>query len=366
MIARLPARRYGVLTAAICFLLTVVAPGAAQTQSATLPKTSMHGLVTMGALAPMFTKDGHADNTLKEANAHPGVYSGVVLQVSWQEIEPTEGILDLSRIQDGLDAVRLYNSKYPGSPLRAKLRVYAGWNVPEWVVRRSGSRVLLDDRNGAVAAARFWTPTYRAAWRTLQGLLAARYDNDPLLAEVAVSSCSTLSDEPFILPATPANLVRLHAAGFTDAAYKDCLRGAIVDYAPWKLTAIDYTVNPFHDTDAGHERLDDAFTLEVLEAFRATYKDRAVLANHGLQSPLAQRQLSLYAALRRLGPPIEFQTISPVVDFDASFDLGMKYRATEIEIWNTNDVGGHADISYQQLKRWCAVMAKQINSNGTP
>ena len=319
-------------------------------------KQPLHGLVTMGGLGPLLAPGGHADNTLKEANAHPGVYSGVLILVSWDEIEHVEGILDASRIDAGLDAVRAYNSKYPDTPVKAKLRIFSGWNTPAWVITKSGGAIELEGTHGQVSIGHFWTPAYRNSWKHLQTLLAARYDTNPLLDEVAVSSCATITAEPFIMALTPKNLPILHAAGFSDKNFKDCLLGAMDDYSAWKHTVIDYTFNPFRDSDSGKPVPDDGFTDQVMEAFRTSLSGRGVLANHGLQDAVSERQANVFAELKKLGPPIEFQTISPSVGWDASVAMGLKYGATEIEIWNTRDAGGPANVSYDQLKHWSAEM----------
>ena len=325
-------------------------------QTNQMEKPPIHGLVTMGALAPMFLKGGHANNLLTEANAHPGVYSGVVIQVSWDELEHVEGTLDASRIDEGLNAVRTYNKRHPETPVKAKLRVYAGWNTPDWVVLKSGGSFTMESKRGPVVVGRFWTAAYRQAWRNLQIMLAARYDDDPLMEEVAVSSCSTMTDEPFIIALNPVNILTLHAAGFSDASYQSCLMGAIDDYSSWKRTAIDFTVNPFRDSDSGRPVNDNRFTIAILEAFRKRYGSRGVIANHGLQPAISDRQEEIASEFRKLGPPIEFQTIAPSLDWDASVALGLKYKATEIEVWNTKDVGGHANVSFDQLKEWAGKM----------
>jgi hypothetical protein len=341
------------------FLLSIVVCASglhAQDAHPAVEKKPFHGLLTMGALTPLFTKDGHADNSLKEANAHPGVYSGVLVLVSWDELEHVEGKLDASRIELGLDAVRAYNKKYPDTPVRAKLRIFSGWNTPDWVIAKSGGAITIDQKGEAIAIGHFWTPAYRDAWKQLQTLLAARYDDDPLMGEVAVSSCATVTAEPFVMPLTPDNLPKLHAAGFTDAGFKACLLGAIDDYSSWKHTPIDYTFNPFRDTDKGQAIPDPAFPIQVMEAFRKRYGSRAVLANHGLQPTVIERQAGVYAELKKLGDPIEFQTISPSVEWDGSVANGLAFHATEIEIWNTKDVHGPAPVTYDQLKKWAAEM----------
>ncbi len=324
-------------------------------------KQPLHGLVTMGNIGALMRKGGHADNTLREANAHPGVYRGVVLLFSWNELEPAQGRLEEAPIRAALDAVRAYNQKYPSTPVQAKLRIFSGWNTPDWVIAKSGGPVSLSNRRGSITVGRFWSTPYRRSWRRFQAMLAKRYDRDPLIGEVAVSSCATISAEPFVLPMNAENLKVLHAAGFNDRRFKGCLMGAIKDYAAWRTTPIDYTVNPFHDSDGGAGVPDENFVNQVLDTFRKQYGRRAVIANHGLQSPLFQWQIALYATMKKIGPPMEFQTISPNVDWPASVALGLHYGATEIEIWNTRKIGGAAPVTYRELQQWSREM--QASSN---
>lgn len=226
--------------------------------------------------------------------------------------------------------------------------------------------MTLPDKAGSITIGRFWTPPYRAAWRRLQEMLAARYDDDPLVREVAVTSCASMTGEPFILPMMREDLAALHAAGFTDAAYEACLLGAIDDYAAWKRTVVDFTVNPFRASDQRPPRPDDAFTNRVLAAFRQKFGARGVLANHGLQAPLEPRQVAVYEQLKTLGPPIEFQAVRPVMNWDATIDLARAYGASEIELWNSRDAGGPANISLDQLKRWAAALRADVPHAGQP
>ena len=43
---------------------------------------------------------------------------------------------------------------------------------------------------------------YEQQWTDLQTALAKRYDKNTLLSEVALSSCNTESDEPFVMTET--------------------------------------------------------------------------------------------------------------------------------------------------------------------
>lgn len=217
-------------------------------------KPPLCGLVAMGPLR-FLVAGGPPDNSLREVTAHPGLYAGAVLNVTWAELEPGRGRFDFATIDRGLARVAADNAAGNAGPaLRAKLRVFAGRAAPDWVKAMSGGMTTVQGTRFTMEVPRFWTAPYRQAWQELQQALATRYDADPRLAEVAVSSCATLSDEPFVLPATQAGIAALHQAGFTDAAYRACLAGAIEDYAPWRRTALDYTFAPFRDTDSRASR----------------------------------------------------------------------------------------------------------------
>src|SRR5205823_4103470 len=89
-------------------------------------------------------------------------------------------------------------------------------------------------------------PAYRQAWSRLQEQLAAKYDSRPLIREVSITSCMSFTAEPFYLPSEPTVANPLRAAGYTDAAHRQCLAHAIADYAPWKASRLVLSLNPFY------------------------------------------------------------------------------------------------------------------------
>ncbi len=315
-------------------------------------KGPIHGLVSMGDLRFDLNQQRQPQNRLSEVNTHPGLYAGAVIAATWDRLEPSPGHFDFSQIDLGLANVRAYNAAHPKTPIVAKLRIFAGVHSPNWVKKLDGGPVILRKFQKSAPFPHFWSAPYRAAWRSLQQALAARYDDNPLVAEVAVSSCSSITAEPFIVPLTPLNRPTLVAAGYTDQAMQACLLGAIDDYAPWHHTAIDYTVNPMRVLRLGSRRLDFTVTLQVMQRFRARYGARAVLGNHGLQPDPAPRAIPVLEALKRLGPPIEFQTVRPHEDWDKAVAAGLSIGMTELEIWNTRSDGGFANVSAAQLRAW--------------
>jgi hypothetical protein len=319
-------------------------------------KSPIHGLVTMGRLDFVRNPKLLPDNSLREANAHPKIYAGVVILAKWSQLEPSEGAYDFQSIDQGLDSVRAYNNRYSDAPLVAKFRIFAGPNAPEWAKHLGGDPVWLFEKDVKMELGRFWSGPYRAAWKKLQDALAAKYDSDPLVQEVAVSSCSSMTAEPFIVPLRPDNISVLHAAGYTDQAMQAGLLGAIDDYAGWKQVALDYTFNLFRGCDGGRIKLDETFAPQVMALWRQRLGARGVIANHGLKSDLSPAALAVYAEIKKLGSPVEFQTYSPAVDWEASFKLALQYGVTELEIWDTTDARGFAPISREQLMAWQAAL----------
>lgn len=338
-------------------------------------KPTIVGLVTMGQ--EDFVGNGTLPtNRLQEANAHPGIYSAAVIELTWSQLEPQPNQFDDSALVSALQNVQNYNLKYPATPLVAKLRIFAGVNTPAWVLQQVGSVTVTDSKtNTQNTLPNFWTPAYSQLWTALQNHLAAEYDTNPLLGEVAISVCSSITAEPFVLPGAVNNIQSLEAAGYTDAQMETCLSNAPADYAAWKQTPLDYTFNPLYLAATGQN--DTNFPIQVMQAFRAALGTRAVVANHDLNNPLPNSSLptlysefqSLYTAAQAQTPPafspLEFQTDSQIVSWSTLIPYAITtYHPTEIEIWNTTAVpGGLANITTAELQQWAAQL---LAANATP
>lgn len=302
-------------------------------------------------------------NNFAELNAHPGVYSAVVIQLYWSQLEPSQGVFDDSSLTSALANIAAYNAQYSSTPVVGKIRTFMGIGTPAWVVAATGPVALTDSYGNALTVGEFWTPAYAALWQGLQQHLASEYDTDSRIAEVAITSCSSLTGEPFVQPLTQASIAALHQAGYTDALGMACLTNAPTDFAAWKNTPLDYTFNAFSETDSGYGVTNTAFPIQEMAAFRAALGTRGVVANHGLQPTLAPAAVSIYAEFQTLysqaisagtTSPLEFQTYSPTVDWPSTIALGLTYHPTEIEIWNTTAAGGAAPLTQSQLAGFAA------------
>ncbi len=350
---------------------------ASPTPTPTSGKSALVGLVTMGSES-WLTSGGLPQNRLLEANAHPGVYVAAVIQATWSQLEPQPGVFDDTVIDAALQNIATYNAKYPTTPLVGKLRIFAGPNTPSWVIQQVGSVTLTDSAGNSAVFPDYWTTQYSELWTQLQNHLAAVYDGNPLMGEVAITACSSLDAEPFIT-GFAADTPALLAAGYTDAQMEQCLSNAVQDYSAWKNTPLDFTFDPLYlrTTSSQPQGNSSTFTLQVMQAFRTALGTRAVEATHNLNDPLASADLqpiydefqTLYSAAQSTSPPteapLEFQTSGPTVDWPIVIPFGINtYHPTEIEIWNTTATGqgGLAPVTLSELQQWAA----QIKADGNP
>lgn len=304
-------------------------------------KQPITGLIDMQGIAWHNADGGRPEFTIEHVRKFPAVYGGIVINAAWHLIQPTAGgSPDFSSIDDALAQIRDYNAANPAAPLGVKLRVYAGNSAPAWVRQLSGGSITVQ-RNPAgcqaqscpITIGRYWTPEFVAAWRTLQGLLAARYDREPLLRQVAVTSCAPQTDEPFVPTVDTASRNAMRAAGYTDAAQQACLMGAAEDYSAWKHTLIDFPFNVFTRVGGG---TDPAFSLAVMEHCRALLGARCVIGNHALSAPLREHDAIIYERIRSLGGMVNFQTQAPQAmgcQWRATIAQGVALGAAAIEVW---------------------------------
>ena len=346
---------YSLLVVLLIILLSsCAAPG---TKAAEMPvpsvKPSITGLVAMGNPVGALR---HED-PLKEIKLHPDVYSGVVINAAWMLLEPREDAYDFSSIDEALEELRVYNEQHEAHPVYAKLRIFGGAVAPDYVKALGGGPVTVQPSRGpSIEIGLFWTPEYGDRFAALLNQLALRYDGDELVREVCVSTAASLTAEPFIAPLNRVSNQALRDKGFTDDLYRQAIRRALDDYRVWKFTAIDFPFNVFSATDDGWVS-DADFSIQLMRDFREQFGERAVLSNHGLRDPLVEGDTLIYPAMKELGAPIAFQTRGPQVDFDAAIRLGLSYGMTEFEVWQTQDAGGRAEISYDDLERWMSLFS---------
>ena len=332
-------------------LLITLAGNAVEAQARTKP--SLRGLVAMGRM-PRGSEDRDASG-FREVLAHPSVYRGVVVDVGWTWLEPSQGRYDFSAIDERVRQAELYNAAHPERPIVLKLRVFGGRLTPAWVLRQTGSFEIAW-RGDALVLPAIWSTAYLGLWSRLQQALAARYDAMPVIGEVAVTACSTLTGEPFVFPITPDARVSAQAAGYSDGARRACLEAAPASYAAWRTTPIDLPINPYcalMPTGDGAPPCSLDLPIKVAREFVKAFADRAVLSYHGVgaDKPVEQR-ISEFIE-RPLGTraavATALQTVRPGVELRLYGDRGAALGACELEVWDSQAAGGHAPFGLDEL-----------------
>lgn len=354
----------------LCVLLSLPALGGTLADPAIKP--AIVGLISTGS------PDNELElNPLKN---YVGSFGGLVVRVNWSDLQPNSSSDFVTTvIDDALTAVSTYNSAAAKLPppnnrqIGVRLRVFAGCtdgisDAPAWAMGLDGNPITITATYAGAPETctfgRFWDPTsgYAAAWRQLQTLLATKYDGKPLIQEVAVTSCTSFSAEPFFLPyTTPGDTTTtvLQAAGYNDASYQQCLENAVADYAPWQTTRLEFTFNPFYGLTSPAQD-DVAFSERVMRGCRQAAGLRCILSNHDLdaQPPSPSTILPLYALMRKLGPNITFQTyvVAPS-DFEGTLRKGISLGAGSIEVWQ--EPNGFEAQSNGTLQNWASMFEPQ-------
>jgi hypothetical protein len=327
-------------------------------------KALLSGIVNKGSEAYFHLAQPYPVIDLSEVTASSPGLTGTVVDVSWSQLEPSQGTFDFSTLDADLADVSAYNSAHPGATLGVKLRVWAANDAPEWAKTMDGTPISTDVNNLPATVGQWWKPDYRAAWAALQSALAQRYDNNPLINEVVVASCASLTDEPMIMAAGPLVAPTLLADGWTDAMQQSCLDGAMSDYAPWHHTAIYYPFSPFTTISASGQRgIDDSVTAEVMQRCANSLSSGGpwcILGNNALDASQSGTFVyteinSLYAA-NPSNTAVAFQMNSPADVGTAACQavtLAVAEHANSVEFWpKTGGNLGFTGDTPTTLKGW--------------
>ena len=332
------------------------------------------GLIDKGSQQPYETAQPFPVTDTAEVASDPDTFAGIVVNVSWAQLEPSMDQWDFAPLDASLAAVSAYNAANASEPLTVKLRVWGGYTAPEWAKALDGAPITVpgdSERPAGGTLGRYWSADYVAQWTNLQMALAKRYDPDPLVREVAVTSCNTASAEPFVMDA--ATGVALTAAGWTSADQQQCLDGALGNYSAWHKTAVDFTFNTFSTVSpTGSRSPDFTVTAGIMSACAVSELTGAlpvcILDNHGLTDTVTAQQSPVYDEIDSLWQqfghdvPVDFQTISPNgFDLCQAVGVAIAHHAQSVEIWPPGTgYAGFDQYAPAQLAAWDASLVDGV------
>ena len=300
-------------------------------------KPPLLGLLDMGVQTSYQRGQPFPPTDPSGLDAYAGAFGGIVVNEAWSQLEPTAGSEQWGPLDQSLAAVSSWNASHPTTPLGVKLRIFAGRSAPGWVTAESGT-VTIVVHGRPVTVGRWWTPPFEAAWHAFQQALAARYDPDPLVRQVSVSSCSSSTGEPFVVSGARTSQANLAAAGWSIGAQEQCLDGALSDYSGWKRTPITFAFNPLPTPTGPDTTLMDQ-VMQECAASAAHDGPQCIVGNNDLSPTVATSAYSgpTIAQIQRLEagvdpPTVYFQTSGSRLTCQ-TISTGLGYHARSIEIW---------------------------------
>jgi len=332
------------------------------------------GLIDKGSQQPYETGVPFPVTDTAEVATDPDTFAGIVVNVSWAQLEPSQGQWDFAPLNASLAAVSAYNAANSSDPLAVKLRVWGGYTAPAWAKQIDGAPISVpgdSQRPAGGTLGRYWSADYEQQWTDLQDALAKQYDADALVREVAVTSCNTASAEPFVMDGTA--IAALTAAGWTSADQQSCLDGALGNYSAWHKTAVDFTFNTFSDVSATGTRSPDfSVTADIMSECAASEitgdLPLCILDNHGLTDTVTTQQSPVYDEIDSLWQqyghdvPVDFQTISPNgFDLCEAVGVAIAHHAQSVEIWPPGTgFTGFDEYTPAQLASWSAALVDGV------
>ena len=136
-------------------------------------KPAQTGLVDMGDIS-FYNNPYNPSFNISEIAPYRGSFSELVLNVTWAQLQGTEGgPLTTSAIDSAIAQVNAYNAAN-GTNLGIKLRVWGGYTAPDWAKNIDGPPITVTGEAEVDPAVytpqtigRFWTADYIAAWTSL-------------------------------------------------------------------------------------------------------------------------------------------------------------------------------------------------------
>lgn len=164
--------------------------------------------------------ENHAERPLNLSAVSNPYISGVALQIRWRDIEPSEGQVDWSRLDQVFEAAN-------SSKKWVQLLIFPGFFSPSWALEgvRTG-RFPVEYGPGAGTVMELpvpWDRVYLQRWFAFLKLLSARYGSNPSFRVMAADGPTSVSAE-FTLPASRQDVDQWIGLSYTPQKYLEAWR----------------------------------------------------------------------------------------------------------------------------------------------
>ena len=327
-------------------------------------KKAITGIVLMGN-TDFNKRPNILPNNVDDYNSVKSIWEGldgVVINVTWSQLEPQEGQYNFTEINNSINFIELHNKLYPNKLWHAKLRVWYGNQLPQWYINQKN--FFLIPRIGifnkphitVLKEAKYWSNDFIQKTTLLNNALASMYDNNDIIRDVSMTACSSLTDEPFISPFDIISILSEINAGYTNEMYFSCLYNITSIYNAWHSTVLDYSINQFRFITSYSIVIKDILaTFSIINHIISLGLPNLRLDNHDLKEPLNINTLEILTYEKQympLGGTLQMQ--GPIYDPELAIPIALSFGISSVELWNKQIVKN----SITQLSAWSNDLSK--------
>ena len=240
----------------------------------------------------------HFDNPFDSGASWGDKVDGIVITAEWADLQKSKyGEIESDNIIDqAINTITKWNVTRPKSEwIYLKLRVFSGIYSPSWVGESVGSMYVNYKNSKQGTLPYFWESDFSVYWADFQKKLGQRYDNNPLLLDVALSGCMTHNAETMWRNYGASNTTSiedLKDKGLTVAKDERCLLHQLdVAANSWKSTNISMAINGWKNYEGtksarGHYPLKTSFLTSMVNHCKSLLGNRCIVGNNsvGLKS----------------------------------------------------------------------------------
>lgn len=341
----------------------------------------------------------------RNSSYYPDVVNGFVVKnydssktdLTWAQLQPQK---DGAIVSDNTIDRAIANVK--GTPVKLKLRIYAGFGAPEWAKnlpvtsgKQGPFQICNSNSSPAVCGTvgHFWEENFRLAYKDFMAKLAAKYDSVPEVADIVMTACSTTYGEPTLRqPTNEANLESYRSAGYNEAGNRACMHDMIVAHDVWQQTRSSLALNPYHEYNSAVNDFstNETVTETIMEECRGILGARCVLGNNSIGKheltyncadiggnnwSMLENYARMYTKMKCLGGPIYFQTATAAKISDHGTTLAkvlewadvMGASMVELPAGYANSNGSYEDAVYMTPSNLSTYdLALEANTDADP
>jgi hypothetical protein len=267
------------------------------------------------------------------ADLDPYVH-GYIIEALWNVMEPTQGTLDTSRIDNAVKQVRAWNAANPSNPRGLRMRIFAGFDTPGWALNLGGPAVHLCSQSGSCGLVpRWWTAPVQAAYQQYTQLLANYVNSIPEIREVTVGLTMVRWGEIMVrFPTVGGNQAAYANAGYTEAGDIAAMKAEIDDSAAFRaVTQVDVA-----DYQTPSNGQDISVSQEIMDYAVATLP-HVQFANASITQDPSQNA-AIFDLMKTYGPygnnsaTLTFQTYPTLSNIPATLARVVSYGACSVEL----------------------------------